>query len=90
MQTEESKALGEAVAKVRKENGLTQTGLASSLAKIVGFSQGRLSRLERGRWVPGAGQFEHLIAALKCTEEQARTLRTAAHYSAERRADAAG
>ena len=90
MRQTDTETLGQAVARVRKNNGLTQTALASSLASIVGFTQGRLSRLERGRWVPGAGQFEHLIAALKCTEEQARTLRDAASKEAERRANVAG
>ena len=86
MRQTETETLGQAVARVRKNNGLTHTARASAVAAIVGGTQGRLSRLERGRGVPGAGQFEHLIAALKSTEEQARTLRDAASKEAERRA----
>jgi len=66
---------GEAVGDTRKENGLTQTQVADALAHVWGMSQGRISRLEKGAWIPNAGQFENLLQAMQCTETQALQLR---------------
>ena len=77
-------AIGRAVADTRKLNNLTQLEVCAQLEHVVGMSQGRLSRLERGEWLPTAGQFEHLLKALKCTEEQSRILRTLASQACER------
>ena len=83
------KAIGKAIAETRKSNGLTQMQVCEKLAHVVGMSQGRLSRLERGEWLPTAGQFEHLIRAIHCTEDQARELRYLAAQASERLTDAA-
>ena len=83
------KAIGEAIAKIRKSNGFTQLQVCAEMEHVVGMSQGRLSRLERGEWLPTAGQFEHLIRAIKCTEDQARELRYLAASASERLTDAA-
>jgi transcriptional regulator with XRE-family HTH domain len=88
MQIEKYETVGKAVAEMRKANGLTQSAVCVDLAHVVGMSQGRLSRLEAGKWIPTAGQFEHLINALRCTEEQARELRYLASCAAHRLADA--
>ena len=77
-------AIGRAVADTRKSNKLTQLQVCAELEHVVGMSQGRLSRLERGEWLPTAGQFEHLLKALKCTESQARSLRELACQASER------
>ena len=84
MQFEQYKAIGKAIAQTRKSNGLTQLQVCSKLSHVVGMSQGRLSRLERGEWLPTAGQFEHLIRAMQCTEDQARELRYLAAEASER------
>lgn len=76
--------IGKAIAETRKANGLTQLQVCAELEHVRGMTQGRLSRLERGEWLPVAGQFEHLLAAIKCTEEQARTLRYLAAQACER------
>ena len=89
MEPKQNKTLGETLLKVRTQNGKTQVGLAAALSHFVGFSQGRISRLERGLWTPDAGQCEQLITALECTEQQARELRQAASINAQRRADVA-
>ena len=82
-------AIGKAVADTRKNNGLTQLQVCEDLSHVVGMSQGRLSRLERGEWLPTAGQFEHLLRALRCTEEQAQSLRFLASQACERVQNAA-
>ena len=78
------KAIGHAIAETRKNNGLTQMQVCGRMQHVVGMSQGRLSRLERGEWLPTAGQFEHLIRAMQCTEDQARDLRYLAAQACER------
>lgn len=87
--TTDYRAIGKAVADTRKNNGLTQLQVCADLSHVVGMSQGRLSRLERGEWLPTAGQFEHLLRALRCTEEQAQGLRFLASQACERVQDAA-
>ena len=78
--------IGQTIATIRTSNGLTQTALTAALRHVTGMSQGRLSRLERGHWMPNAGQFEHLIAALQCDQRQAGELRYMADRAARRHA----
>lgn len=75
---------GQAISEARKHNGLTQTQVASALGHVWGMTQGRISRLERGAWIPNAGQFENLLRAMRCTEDQARQLRYIASTVVER------
>ena len=80
--------IGQSIAAIRTNNGLTQTALTKALAHVGGMSQGRISRLERGHWMPNAGQFEHLIQALKCNQKQAGELRHLAICAVRRLVDA--
>jgi transcriptional regulator with XRE-family HTH domain len=89
METKQYKAIGQAIADTRKNNGLTQLQVCAKMEHVVGMTQGRFSRLERGHWLPTAGQFEHIIRAIQCTEDQARELRYLAAQACERLTDAA-
>ena len=65
---------------LREQAGWTQKEMAGHLAHVVGVNQGTVSRMERGVWIPDAGQLALILTGVGATERQAERARNLAAH----------
>lgn len=61
--------LGQRIKEMRKALRFSRRGLALVVADVTGLQEAAIARIERGRYLPNAGQLAHLLDALNASPE---------------------